>query len=326
MGRYMEEAKNSEASRSFLCGCQCGRETKVIAVPVVGGLLCYECEHCNRRNVARMLEGRKQKAAVQKLDDAIIQLLAEIDYAIGPRAVAYQLVNRGVIDKKESDFDKVGHRLIVLRRHGRAPYGWLADNSRSIAHVARHENIEDALREWQADYRRDMWQLKDFAAEVWIEKAGMIPVISDVTVRYGVPVYIAKGFSGISFLHGAAQSIRKRGKHTFIAHLGDHDKAGWDAARAIERDLRGFGADVSFVRLSVTEQQINDWQLQTRPPKARDKGFDECVELDAVPAELLRRELTSWLSTFISESELNANKVAEQSERDHFTRWLAVSK
>ena len=97
----MEEAKNSEASRSFLCGCQCGRETKVIAVPVVGGLLCYECEHCNRRNVARMLEGRKQKAAVQKLDDAIIQLLAEIDYAIGPRAVAYQLVNRGVIDKKE---------------------------------------------------------------------------------------------------------------------------------------------------------------------------------------------------------------------------------
>jgi hypothetical protein len=269
-------------------------------------------------------EGRKQKDSTFKLDNAIIETIANMAYPAGPRALAYAMESKGLIAKTEHDFNAVQDRCATLRRQGRIPFAWVADNARSIAYVARHDSAVAALRDWQQSYRRDMWQAKDYAAEVWIEKAGMLPAVEAVTDRYGVPVYIAKGFSGIGFIWEAAQSIKRRGKPTYVAHLGDYDKAGRDAARAIERDLRGFGADVQFTELCVNQEQIEAWKLQTRPPKARDKGFDRCVELDAVPMPRLQRTLIDWLAQFVSVDDLRANDTAEQSEREMLEVWTNI--
>jgi len=65
----------------------------------------------------------------------------------------------------------------------------------------------------------------------------------------------------------------------FIYYFGDWDKHGVNISNDIERKLNGFGANVSFERVTVLPWQIEDWQLPTRPTK--DVGWGDCVEVDA---------------------------------------------
>src|SRR4051794_15603536 len=71
-------------------------------------------------------------------------------------------------------------------------------------------------------------------------------------------------------------------------HVGDYDPSGQDAARAIDATLRELApeAEIHFIRLAVTLNQIEQWQLPTRPTKKTDTraakfGSDVSVELDA---------------------------------------------
>src|SRR5262249_35124305 len=105
---------------------------------------------------------------------------------------------------------------------------------------------------------------------------------------YDVPLMVARGYASLSFLHSAAEYINELDVPAYIYHLGDFDPSGVNAGEKIEQTLRELApdAEIVFERLAVTQEQIEAWELPTRPTKksdSRSKNFgDISVELDAV--------------------------------------------
>src|SRR5215472_3362406 len=105
---------------------------------------------------------------------------------------------------------------------------------------------------------------------------------------------VARGYASLSFLFEAAAYIKSLEVPAYIYHLGDFDPSGVNAGEKIEETLRELApdAEIYFERIAVSEGQIDDWSLPTRPTKksdTRSRTFgDISVELDAIEPNRLR--------------------------------------
>jgi hypothetical protein len=106
--------------------------------------------------------------------------------------------------------------------------------------------------------------------------------------------------------------------------VGDYDPAGVLIDRDIERKLRGHldEAGISnpliFHRIAITPDQIVEHDLPTKPRKEGDKRARhvlKTVEVEALPARILRELLRETVEAFLPEGPLTVAKVAEASER-----------
>ena len=132
----------------------------------------------------------------------------------------------------------------------------------------------------------------------------------------------------LSFLWSAAETIKAENKPTFLYYFGDCDPSGRDIPRAVEKSLREMsGADITFEVVAVTDQQIYEMKLPTRPTKktdSRSKNFDgESVEVDAIPPKELKRICRSLIEQHISGPELVRHRRIEKAERDTLTQIVA---
>lgn len=130
-----------------------------------------------------------------------------------------------------------------------------------------------------------------------------------------------RGYASLSFLHEAAEYIGDLTTPAYVYHLGDFDPSGQDAARKIEETLRQMApeAEIHFERLAVTERQIGDWRLASRPTKTSDtrsKGFGNLsVELDAVPPRQLRALVQKAIEQHLPPERFAVLKAAEWNEQ-----------
>jgi hypothetical protein len=149
-----------------------------------------------------------------------------------------------------------------------------------------------------------------------------------ITAKYDVPLMVARGYASLSFLHSAAEYIDTLDVPTFIYHFGDFDPSGVNAGEKIEQTLKEMApnADIVFERVAVTPKQIRDWKLPTRPTKQSDsraKNFgDISVELDAIDPVRLRRLVQTVIERHLPRRQFEILKVAEESEREYFTRFV----
>jgi len=210
------------------------------------------------------------------------------------RQVFYQATVRGIVEKTEAGYAKVQTDLVVMRKAGDLPYGWLADNTRWQRRPRTYDGIEDALEETARLYRKSLWNDADSYVEIWLEKDALSGAIYPVTALYDVPLMVARGYASLSFLHTSADYIKDLDVPAYIYHLGDFDPSGVNAGKKIDQTLRKLapGAEIHFQRVAVTEEQIGYLSLPTRPTKASDsrsKTFGaSSVELDAINPEDLR--------------------------------------
>jgi hypothetical protein len=125
-------------------------------------------------------------------------------------------------------------------------------------------------------------------------------------------------------LHAAGEFMAQVEKPCFIYHYGDYDPSGQDAARAIEKGLRQHagGAEVHFERIAVTQSQIDEWNLPTRPTKQSDsraKKFGAIsVELDAIDPNQLRTLVDDVIARHLPPEKYKTLLEAEKSERKLF--------
>ncbi len=238
------------------------------------------------------------------------------------RQVFYQATVRGIVEKAESGYTKVQTDLVAMRRSGEMPYDWLADNTRWQRKPRTFSSVQQALEDTARFYRKSLWDDAGAYVEVWLEKDALAGVIMPVTSEYDVPLMVARGYASLSFLSGAAEYINSLDVPTFIFHLGDYDPSGVDAGRKIESTLRELApdAEINFYRLAVLPDQIERWNLPTRPTKQTDtraKGFgDISVELDAIEPNTLRQIVRVNIEELMPAAELAVLKQAEASERD----------
>jgi len=243
------------------------------------------------------------------------------------RQVFYQATVRGLVEKAETGYARVQRALADLRREGRLPFRWIADNTRWQRKPRTWRSPEEAVAHVAAFYRKALWSDLDERVEVWLEKDSLAGVVYEVTDELDVPLMVTRGYASLSFLHSAAEAIAADGKPTTIYHLGDFDPSGQDAATKVEEALRSFapGVEIAFRRLAVTRQQIEEWRLPTRPTKASDsraKGFGAIsVELDAIPAPTLRDMVRVAIDWHLPQDQLAVLKAAEESERSFLSIW-----
>ena len=80
-----------------------------------------------------------------------------------------------------------------------------------------------------------------------------------------------------------------------------------------------FADYASFTRVAVTEDQISDWHLPTRPTKGSDtrsKTFKgESVELDATPSSRLRDLAEECITGHVDQHQLSVLQKTEAEER-----------
>jgi hypothetical protein len=263
---------------------------------------------------------RSTKAEVIARRAALLAILQEIQPAT-VRQVFYQATVVGLVPKSENGYGMVQNDLVLLRRDGRVPYRWLADNTRWQRKPATFTNIESALRQAARYYRKDLWAEADRYVEVWLEKDALAGVIAPITTAYDVPLMVSRGYASLSFLHSAAETISSFGVPAYLYHLGDFDPSGVNAGEKIEETIRAMApdAEIHFKRLAVTPAQIVHLNLPTRPTKttdSRSKGFgDISVELDAMTPGTLRALVEGAINEHLPPDQFEELRRAEEHDR-----------
>jgi DNA topoisomerase VI subunit A len=271
---------------------------------------------------------RRTKAEVQAIRDVITAIL-KTDHPQTVRQVFYQLVARGTIEKTEAEYQTTVIRLLSeMRLDSQVPWGWIIDESRRTRGTRTFDNIVDALEHTAQFYRRSALQECDDYIEIWCEKEALSGIIWEAASDYDVPVVVSKGMPSLTQVYGSFCSIYRAahaGKDSFIYQFGDHDPTGCLIVDTIKKRLNEFCekrgiAYPTIERVALTKEQIEHYQLPTRPTK-RDgnthaRKFDgDSVELDALPSSELRSLVTGCIERHISAEALYTLREAEQSER-----------
>ena len=264
---------------------------------------------------------------MEEYRDAIASVLAVIQPAT-VRQLYYQLVNRGVVEKTEPAYNDVDRNLTILRRAGKIPFEWLADNTRWMRKSRSYRSLREMLESQQQFYRRALWDEQASYVEVWLEKDALAGVLFDITDEWDVPLMVTRGYASLSFLHHAAKTIKRQDKPTFLYYFGDLDPSGADIPRAVEEGIREFApeADIEFERVAVTRKQIDRLNLPTRPTKATDSRSSRfegnSVEVDAIEPGILRLLVREAITRHIDPTALEQLRLIEQQERATLGRVL----
>jgi hypothetical protein len=250
------------------------------------------------------------------------------------RGLYYQAEVAGLpgIAKDEAGYAAVQRQVLALRRDGRLSYSAIADGTRLMIKPKSYKSIEAALQNVAQFYRKALWTDTEEVVEVWCEKDALAGVISPVTAKYDVPLMVCRGYASETFAYNSVAAYDDEERPVHIYYLGDFDRSGQDAARTLEEKLRRFGeefdVEVVFKTIAVTEQQIADWRLPTRPPKRKSRpdqlwSYDRACELDAIPPDMMRQLVSDAIEQHLPAHQLRVLKVAEASERT-FLRELAA--
>lgn len=252
------------------------------------------------------------------------------------RQLFYRAVSVPLLQNTPGDYGKLSRILTGARERGEIPYEWIVDRSRQTYAATAWENPSAYAETMRHLYRRDYWQDQPAHVEVWTEKDAIMGSIEPVTDKWGVTIRVTRGFMSTTRAHEIAESfIAERYGHPFtkdihVLYLGDHDPSGVcieeDAARRVSehmipgydasrnRFLKSIGeteaAGVSLFeikRLAIHAEDIKAFRLPPLRIKATDsraRAFalrhgPACVELDALPVQVLRARLDAAIRALV---------------------------
>lgn len=273
------------------------------------------------------------------------------------RTVYYALVSKELIPNTRSAYQGLVKNLVKARKDGIVKWQWIADETR----VTRGSDnplwepeeyakaYVDNLFERLEGYELPRWLDQPYYVEVWIEKFALAATFHNWIGGMNVVLVPSRGYSSWTFIKDAALRMfnnlydkvdnqflaeyQKTGtksghirndKKAIILYFGDFDPSGKDIERFLGEALEWFGLDVEVKGIAVNQEQIEAYDLPTRPEDAeeraklmRDPRFKKWehgfyrVELDAlmafVPDEFER---------------IIKNSVAEYFDEDIYSRIL----
>jgi hypothetical protein len=268
---------------------------------------------------------RRTFARVEQLDQQILDVLRQ-DHPQSVRHVFYRMTDPRLpesVEKSDRGYRHVQGRCVKLRRSGRLPYGWITDATRRGYFTHMYTGAGDFLRSVAGLYRGDLWKDAAWRVEIWVESRSIAGVIEHDCRELAVSLYPAGGFSSITLAYEAAQSLNRAHdeRPVRILYIGDHDPAGVLIDVALERELREHldsRIELEFKRIAITQKQIKDLDLPTKPRKAGDRRalhVESTVEAESMPARYMRRLLRQEVESLLPEDALVVTKVAEESEQ-----------
>lgn len=235
----------------------------------------------------------------------------EAHLPLSVRQIFYRLVGRFDYEKTERAYNRLSEALVRARRARLIPFDYIRDDA--VVHILPgwYQGIEHFWNVTIAEargYRRDRQEFQRQHVELWSEAAGMVPQLARVADPLSVPVYSASGFASLTAVRHIAERALARDKPTVILHVGDYDPSGESIFAAIAADAAAFvEADriiqtlrIVPVRVALTAEQVDEYELPTAPPKSSDSrsaGWaGGTCQLEALPPDVLASIVSDAIS------------------------------
>ena len=238
------------------------------------------------------------------------------------RQIYYQLVGKGYIDNKVSEYNMLSKLLKWARLDGHIPWKDIEDRVRTYHDLTGWDNAGDFIRAslnaFLNDYRRDLLQSQDKYLEIWIEKDALSSIFTRIAADYTIPVVVCRGFSSVSFLNDFRTRLRYHDdKIPVMLYFGDFDPSGVEMLEAMKttltEELRVFGAE--FKRIALLKEDIFTYRLphhpnalkktDTRAKKHLEKYGELAVELDALRPDILEGKIEDAIETELDRDAFN---------------------
>lgn len=233
---------------------------------------------------------RRTKQQRKELADALYDIVSDLQ-PMTIRSLFYRAVSAGIVAKTELEYKLIVRITGELRKERVMPYHWLVDAGRFPRKANLWDSPKEILDATRRQYRYDHWLKQPKQVEIWVEKDAIVGVIEGTTNTYRVALYSCKGYPSLSMIHNALMSW-DRDKEVCIRYFGDHDPSGADIPRYIQEAIREMNPWIDLDFKAVTEEQIDEYALPTRPTKPSDSRsanfFGESVEVDAFSPDDLR--------------------------------------
>jgi hypothetical protein len=248
------------------------------------------------------------------------------------RQVYYQLVSRQVIKNNRSRYQAVSDALVYARQEGSIPWEWIEDRLRKPRPVPMWTDLSDFIKTVLRSYRRTVWAEQNQYLEVWLEKDALSGIFEDVLEPYGVTLNVGRGFDGWDSIRNAATRFRTGGRVT-VLYFGDFNPSGEDMVRSLRHRLSFFQCQPKLLKCALTLDDITQYQLppdftkttDTRRAAFVEKYGDIAVELDALPADVLRSRLVAEVEARMNLPALANTRAHEARERTHLAGLLRNS-
>lgn len=202
---------------------------------------------------------------------------------------------------------------------------WMVDETREAETVNVWRDANAYVDAVKRAYRRDNWQDQLRYCEVWSEKATILGSIRPIADKLGITLRVCHGFGSTRMESQIGKHFETLEKEITIFFLGDHDPSG----RSIEEDIHlraqaAAGRDFRMERLAIHEQDIRLFNLPPQRIKTSDsrarsfrKRFGQdapTVELDALPADELRRRVEQAVTGLIDPERWQRQVAVQQVE------------
>jgi hypothetical protein len=194
------------------------------------------------------------------------------------RQIFYRLVGAHEYEKTEKAYARLCEHLNRARRARIIPMSAIRDDGGVISEPNSWESAEQfmrTIRAMAANFKLDHSAGQKSRQVVICEAAGMVPQLERVTHPLGATVMSGGSFDSLTDKHKFAAELAGHGRPTEVLHVGDHDPSGAHMFVAILEDIEAFthdlGGNVTFTRLAVTPDQIQQYDLPTAPKKSNDK-------------------------------------------------------
>ena len=246
------------------------------------------------------------------------------------------------VEKSESAYQKVGRLKTLLCRDGSIPCHYFADSSRVSYDNDGFEGLGDTtfVDRVVSLYRRDYWETTGIYPQLWVESRSLSPTLAGTARDLGISLYPSGGMASDTFVYGVAvEAIYTGRERMVVVYVGDYDPAGFQIADTLETKLiehldhaaEYYSKDaptLTFERVAITEQQIVDHALPTKPVKATQsrKRYDisETVEAEAMAPAVLRQIVADAFEPMIDRQALDRLRIVEASERHDLRQRLLV--
>jgi hypothetical protein len=171
-------------------------------------------------------------------------------------------------------------------------------------------------------YRRDVWATQPRYLECWLEKEALAIIFENALEPYGVTLNVGHGYDSWTSIKDVAAKLA-RYDHSLLLYFGDFDPSGEDMVRSLQERLEFFGGSFELVKVALTSEQIDQYDLPPDFTKVTDsraaahiaRHGDIAVELDALPMNVLRQMITDTVHAHMDLDALEKVRRKEKIER-----------
>jgi hypothetical protein len=242
------------------------------------------------------------------------------------RQIYYQLVSKKVIPNTLSSYKRLSWILSNTRKDGIIPFDAIVDRTRIPIKESSWNGLGSYLKAVKKKYKKTRWKGQERYLEIWLEKDALRGMVEPIANAYDLYLVVGRGYPSLSSLYEAAERFKKANKPVYILYLGDFDPSGENIPQTIKKNLiKNFGLDkrnIHIRKVALTLRDIKKYKLPPAPTKSTDsrskkfvqKYGDFCVELDALPPEILEKKLRKAIEKCLNYEKFQKRLKAEKQE------------